>query len=265
MDIYEVIFLAIIQGITEFLPISSSAHLILPSKILGFEDQGLAFDVAVHFGSLFAVLTYFRQEVIQLIQAWTLSITKKQHTSESRLAWYIALATMPAVFAGFVIDVLDIQMRSILVIATTTLVFGIVLGFADKRSVKASRTEVQMNDALFIGLAQCLALVPGTSRSGITMTMALFLGISREQAARFSFLLSIPLIIAATVLKTYDLLQFDGEVAWDMIFVGTVLSFATAYACITLFLKWIEKMGFMPFVIYRVILGLVLYGIYFTA
>jgi len=265
MDILQVVFLALIQGITEFLPISSSAHLILPSQLLGFKDQGLAFDVAVHLGSLLAVLAYFRQDILRLACAWLAQISQGQKSADSYLAWQIIFATLPAVFAGLMIDLFDIQMRSILIIASTTIIFGVVLGLADKLSNQNQRQTSTMRDAIIIGLAQCLALIPGTSRSGITMTAGLFLGLEKETAARFSFLLSIPLILAASSLKTLELIESQVPVDWLMLALGIGLSCLTAYACIALFLSWINRIGFMPFVIYRLILGFILLFIYFNS
>lgn len=264
---FHIIVLALIQGLTEFLPISSSAHLILPSQLLGWPDQGLAFDVAVHVGSLLAVLWYFRRDVGQMILNWSLHLARRPHDASQRtLAWWIILATVPAVVFGFVFeDLIETHLRSILVIAITTTLFGIALWWADI-GVPETRHMQQMNwkHTLFIGLAQALALIPGTSRSGITMTAALLLGYGKKDAARFSFLLSIPLIFAAGTLKTLDLIQQPDLVYWNELFTGTLLSFFSAYLCITLFLKWIERIGFLPFVVYRLVLGGFLFVLYFS-
>lgn len=263
MDYLQVILLAIIQGVTEFLPISSSAHLILPSQLLGFDDQGLAFDVAVHLGSLLAVIAYFKRDIIQLTQAWCLHVFQKNKTLESALAWQTIVATIPAVIVGFGLNHSNIEMRSLLIIASTTIIFGVVLGVADKMSATSTRLSTTNRDAWIIGLAQCIALIPGTSRSGITMTAGLMLGLDKHTAARFSFLLSIPLIIAASSLKTFELIQSDLVVDWAMLATGIALSCITAYACIKLFLQWINQIGFMPFVIYRLALGFILLAVYF--
>lgn len=263
MDYLQVVLLAFIQGITEFLPISSSAHLILPSQLFGFEDQGLAFDVAVHLGSLLAVMAYFRKDILVLAQAWLLDVFKKIKSSESAFAWQIIGGTIPAVIVGLILSILHVEMRSLLVIASSTIIFGVVLGVADKISAKANRQKTTYKDAWIIGFAQCLALIPGTSRSGITMTAGLMLGLDKHTAARFSFLLSIPLILAASALKSLELIQSSVSVDWLMLVTGIVLSSITAYGCIKLFLKWINQIGFMPFVIYRLALGSVLLAIYF--
>lgn len=263
MDWLQVIFLAVIQGLTEFLPISSSGHLVLPKELLGWPDQGLAFDVAVHVGSLSAVLLYFRHEVIRLLQSWFKSALFQQHSAQSHLAWCIIIATVPAGLIGLLADeLIEQHLRSVLVIASTTILFGIVLGLSDRLGVR-SRDMLSMSWklALVIGLAQALALIPGTSRSGITISAALLLGFNRETAARFSFLLSIPLILAAGGLKTLELVELEAAVPWAQIVVGTVLSGLTAYLCIFAFLKLIDRIGLMPFVIYRLLLGGVLLAV----
>ena len=263
MTIFEIIFLAIVQGVTEFLPISSSAHLILPKEVLGWQDQGLAFDVAVHVGSLAAVLIYFRKDVHQLFFAWLNAIFKGSITPESKLAWAVIIGTIPAGVAGVVLnDFIEANLRSISVIAWSTLIFGLLLLWADKSGTQVrTNQEITLKDMLVIGFAQALALIPGTSRSGITMTAALKMGFKREDAARFSFLLSIPLILAAGSLKTVELLGSSIDVDWGAIIGGAVMSGISAYLCIHYFLKFLQKVGFVPFVIYRVILSAVLFAI----
>ncbi|WP_299082690.1 undecaprenyl-diphosphate phosphatase [uncultured Paraglaciecola sp.] len=257
MTLFEIIILAIIQGLTEFLPISSSAHLILPSEVLGWNDQGLAYDVAVHVGSLLAVMIYFREDIWRLAKAWFSSGLSANQTQDSRLAWWIILGTLPAVMFGFALkDIIEIYTRSALVIATTTIGFGLLLWYADSRA-KQHKTihQITWKNTLFIGLAQAVAIIPGTSRSGITMTAGLMMGLDRESAARFSFLLSIPVILGAGLLKTLDLLQSPNVIDWYALLFGAAFSFVSAYACIYLFLAWIAKIGMLPFVIYRLILG----------
>lgn len=262
----QIFILALVQGLTEFLPISSSAHLILPSQLLGWPDQGLAFDVAVHLGTLLAVLGYFRREVWAMATAWLASLARQPHSqADSRLAWWVILGTIPAGLAGLVLDSwIETHLRSILVIAIATIVFGAALWWSD-RSVNQRKelSQLTLQAVLIIGVAQALALIPGTSRSGITMTAALALGFHKTQAARFSFLLSIPLIAAAGLLKGMDLMQSAMPVYWNELVLGLVLSFASALVCIALFLKWIERIGFLPFVLYRFALGAILLAVYF--
>ena len=261
IDLWQAVLLAIVQGLTEFLPISSSAHLVLPSQILGWSDQGLAFDVAVHIGSLLAVVIYFRQDIRQLINGWLGSFVGQGITAESKMAWAIIVATIPASVAGFIFDgYIEANLRSVTVIATTTIGFGLLLGFADKKAFAKYQT-VTIGVAIIVGLAQVLALIPGTSRSGVTMTAGLLLGLSRQLAARFSFLLSIPLIIAAGSLKTWQLIELEAAAPWVMIATAAAISAITAYLCIHWFLKLLDKIGFMPFVIYRLLLGIVLIGL----
>lgn len=259
MDWLQALILAAIQGITEFLPISSSGHLVLPAVLLGWPDQGLAFDVAVHIGSLAAVLWYFRDDVSRMVLAWLRSLAG-EHTADSRLAWWVGLATIPAGVAGLLGEqYIEAHFRGAGVLATTTILFGLLLGFADW-SGSRRRTIGQMTllAALLIGFSQALALIPGTSRSGITITAALLLGFNREASARFSFLLSIPIILAAGGLKSMELLEGGHPVPWQQIGVATLVSGLTAYACIYWFLKALERIGMWPFVVYRLALGSVL-------
>ncbi len=262
MDAFQAVVLAIIQGLTEFLPVSSSGHLVLPTVLLGWPDQGLAFDVAVHVGSLTAVLLYFRRDVAQMLLAWGQSLGGRQ-SDDGRLAWMVILSTLPAVFAGLLLgDLIEAHLRNGWVLATTTLVFGVALAWADARGDKGrSLLTLGWQAALFIGVAQAMALVPGTSRSGITMTAALLIGFGRGDAARYSFLLSMPLILAAGTLKTLELVDSGVAVPWGLMGLGVVVSAVTAYLCIHVFLSWIERIGMLPFAVYRVLLALLLYGL----
>ncbi|MGF1868178.1 undecaprenyl-diphosphate phosphatase [Enterovibrio norvegicus] len=257
MSMFEAFALALIQGLTEFLPVSSSAHLILPSEILGWQDQGLAFDVAVHVGTLLAVVGYFRKEVTQLLGAFFRSIFKGERSSDATLAWMIALATIPAcIFGLFMKDIIEIYLRSAWVIAVTCIVFGLLLWWVDNNAkCEIDEYKTTPKSALLIGLSQALAMIPGTSRSGATMTMALYLGYTREAAARFSFLMSIPIIVLAGSYLGLGLIKSDVPVMWAPIMVGVAVSFVSAYICIHWFLKLVTTMGMKPFVIYRIVLG----------
>ena len=264
MDLVQALWLAIIQGLTEFLPISSSAHLILPSAILGWEDQGLAFDVAVHVGSLLAVLLYFKKDLALLLHAWFKTTFQGADTNpESRLLWFIVLATFPTAAVGLLAaEYIELHLRSIAVIATTTIVFGLLLGWVDWRH-RGSLTikEMSWKSAFLIGAAQVLALIPGTSRSGITITAALALGFDRSSAARFSFLMAIPIISLSGGYKALQLMS-EESVAWGTITLGAVVSGLTAYLCIHAFLRLIERIGMIPFVFYRLVLGMLLILVY---
>ncbi len=264
MDFFQQLILALIQGLTEFLPVSSSAHLILVPTLLGWTDQGLAFDVAVHVGTLTAVVTYFRSELKLMTRDWVNSITTRKQTPESRLAWGVLIGTIPVGLCGLLFkDFIETSLRSELVIATTTILFGLLLLWADKQG-KRQRDEhtLSWRDIVIIGCAQAVALIPGTSRSGITITAGLMLGLTRTAAARFSFLLSIPVIILSGLFVTLDLVQHEAAVDWQSLITGAILSALSAYACIHFFLKLLDKIGMMPFVVYRILLGLVLFFVF---
>lgn len=264
MDFFQQLILAIIQGLTEFLPISSSAHLILVPKLLGWVDQGLAFDVAVHVGTLSAVVIYFREELKVMTRDWVSSITTRQQTAESRLAWGVLIGTIPVGLCGLLFkDFIETALRSELVIATTTVLFGLLLLWADKQG-KRERDEhtLTWKDIIFIGCAQAVALIPGTSRSGITITAGLMLGLTRSAAARFSFLLSIPAIALPGMLITFELIQQQSAVNWQSLVVGSIISGFSAYACIHFFLKLLDRIGMVPFVVYRLLLGALLFFVF---
>lgn len=259
MDWVQALVLAIIQGLTEFLPVSSSGHLVLPVVLLGWSDQGLAFDVAVHVGTLAAVLWYFREDLQRLIRAWLASL-RGQHSDDSRLAWWIGLATIPAGVAGLLFhNEVETHLRGIEVLIASTLGFGVLLGIADwTGSRKRDLAQMTLMAALLIGFAQVLSLIPGTSRSGITLTAALFLGFNRVAAARFSFLLSIPIILAAGLLQGVELASGSYAVPWAQLIAATLLAALTGYLCIHWFLRALERIGMWPFVVYRLLLGLLL-------
>ena len=258
MDIIQIITLALTQGLTEFLPISSSAHLILVPVLTGWEDQGLAFDVAVHMGTLAAVVLYFRQEIAAMAVAWAGSLQGQGLTADARLAWAVLFGTLPAGLAGLLfVGFIEAHLRSPLVIATTTIGFGLLLWWADA-SGRRQRNEhtITWKDVLIIGIAQALSLIPGTSRSGITITAGLAVGLTRKAAARYSFLLSIPVTILAGGLETLKLIRLPGGTDWTALFLGAVISALSAYLCIHFFLKLLERIGMLPFVVYRLILGI---------
>ncbi len=261
MDSLQIFLLALIQGLTEFLPISSSAHLILMPHVLGYDDQGLAFDVAVHLGSLSAVIIYFRRELTTMSRDWVRSLGRPESaTANSRMAWFILIATLPILIIGGAFKTLvATDLRSDTVIAAATVLFGLLLWWYDRKG-KQTRDEygIAWRDALVIGLFQCLAIIPGTSRSGITITAGLMLGLTRKAASRFSFLLAVPTIILSGGMVTLSLIQSPDPVNWNDLFIGVLYSFCAAYLCIHYFLKMIERIGMLPFVIYRLILGAVI-------
>jgi undecaprenyl-diphosphatase len=252
VDIIHVVVLAVLQGIVEFLPISSSGHLILVPALLGWPDQGLAFDIAVHLGTLVAVIAYFRSELIGLARA-----AFARGDRDFALAWSLVLASVPVGVAGLAMaDLVDGVLRSPAVVAATTAGFGILLWVADYFG-RGSRSEHELGlrRAMLIGLGQALAVVPGTSRSGITMTVGLAVGMSRAATARFSFLLSIPAIGMAASWETYQLAVSPEPVIWGTLVLAAVLSAATAFAAIAVFLRLIERVGMWGFALYRLALA----------
>ncbi len=257
MDYYQIVVLALIQGVTEFLPVSSSAHLILPAYLSDWPDQGLSFDVAVHAGTLSAVLIYFRDDLKKFMEAAVEYWTDRRFNEHANLLSKLILATAPIVTVGYFLQpIIEHEFRSLTVIALATIGFGLLLGVADRCSQNRSElTSLRYVDALFIGAMQVLALIPGTSRSGITITAALLLGLNRVHAARFSFLLSIPAISAASILTTREASTTIFDTNWPDFALGMGISGVTAYFCIKIFLQLINRIGLMPFVIYRILLG----------
>ena len=264
MDILQIITLALLQGLTEFLPISSSAHLILAPHVFGFADQGLAFDVAVHVGTLAAVMLYFRRELGSMIVAWLRSVAGQGLSDDARLAWAVILATIPVGIAGLLLKgLVETDLRSPWVIAATTIGFGALLYWVDRRATRVrDEHSVGWKDVLIVGGMQALALIPGTSRSGITMTAGMWLGLTRKAASRFSFLLSIPVITLSGGLVGIDLIQDAAPVDWAAFALGTALAGVTAYLCIHYFLGFIERIGMFPFFAYRMLLGLLILALY---
>lgn len=259
MDFFQAIVLAIVQGIVEFLPISSSAHLILVPEVLGWADQGLAFDVAVHVGTLLAVVAFLRKEIQQIVPAWLVGWKTRSWTSDGQLGWLIIIATIPVGLVGLAFkDYIELNLRSSIVIASTTVLFGLVLGWADQKAEKNTKTiqNLDWRQTLIVGCAQAIALIPGTSRSGITMTAMLALGYTRIAAARFSFLMAVPAIALPGLLKAKDLAHADHAVSWSILATGVGVSALVAFLCMNVFMRFVNRVGMMPFVIYRILLGL---------
>lgn len=266
MPLLHLVVLAVVQGVTEFLPISSSAHLILVPALTGWPDQGLALDVAMHVGTLAAVMLYFRHEMAALGCGLTHALAGRR-TAEARLVLQVIAATVPVVVAGLLLkDRIESDWRSAALITVTTLVFGVLLWLADRRGRTGAGTVAGLSwrAALIIGLAQVLALVPGVSRSGITMTAALFLGQSRPEAARFSFLLAIPTTAGAGVLTGADLLQSGDAALQGDALIAAVLAFVSAYLAIAGLMSWLRRATFTPFVVYRIALAAALTAAMFT-
>lgn len=260
MDWIQAVWLALVQGVTEFLPVSSSAHLILMPKLFDWPDQGLAFDVAVHVGTLAAVLLYFRRSLRPLVADTLASMVQRRMQGEARLGWAVLVATLPLVLGGFLLsDAAETWLRAPEVIAWATIGFGLLLWVAARAGRGGSDEHgIGLGAALLIGCAQVLAIIPGTSRSGITMTAGLFLGLEATAAARFSFLLSIPAIGLAGAWKGLQLATAPQPADWGLITFGAALSGVAAYACIGAFLALLRRIGMTPFVLYRLALGGVL-------
>ena len=259
MSIIHLLALAVIQGLTEFLPVSSSGHLVLFSNLMHFEDEGLGIDIALHIGSLFAVLIYFKGEIAGMFREVFKTGLKPDFKLEyNKLAWMLMVACVPALIMGFYLRNADFAfLRDPKVIGFNILFYGLLLYVADT-FFKSEKTikHIGIKEAILIGLAQCLALIPGTSRSGVTITMARFLNIKRVDAAKFSMLLSIPVIAAAGALESYRL--FASGSSADVLFSlsAVVFSFIASYLVIWLMMEWLKRFSFLPFVIYRVLLGL---------
>jgi len=251
-----IILLAIIQGLTEFLPISSSAHLILLPRVAGVQDQGLLIDIALHVGTLLAVLVYFRQDIWQILVG-LLRVMQRRRDPGAKLAGVIIVATAPVVVAGFLVHIyIGDLLRNAEIIAWATVGFAILLYIADRIGMTVRRIEhLDYGSGLAIGLAQVLALIPGTSRAGITMTAARALGLERRESARFSMLLSIPTIFAAGVLAAINLWRLDNVRLQIDALIAASFAFAAAFLAIALLLRWLERARFTPFVIYRLVLG----------
>ncbi len=267
LSLLHIVVLALVQGITEFLPISSSAHLILVPTLTGWPDQDLVIDVAVHVGTLGAVMVYLWRDLYEMLLG--LGQMAKRHKSPGgRLLGLLILATIPVMIAGYLLnDYATTLFRSVEIIAWTTLVFGVLLFAVDKLSMQVRRIDhMGWGAALFIGASQVLALVPGTSRSGITMTAARMLGFERRDAARFSMLLSIPTILGAGVLKGMEIYRAeDAQLGRDAI-LSAGLAFVAALAAIALMMAWLKRASFTPFALYRVALSaFLLYWIYFAS
>ena len=252
--------IGIIQGITEFLPISSSGHLVLFAQLTNWEDQGLFTDIAVHFGTLFAVIVYLRKDIYYL-----LSNIFQFRIFEDQIIFKIILSTLPAIFFGyFIYDYVSVYFRSIQLIAISSIVFAIILYFADKISIQAkSWKNITYTEAIVVGVFQVLAFIPGASRAGVTITAARFLGYDRLNAARFSMLLSIPIILASMTLSLINVIN-EERVAVNLYhsLSAAIIAFITALLSIIFLMQFIKQANFNIFIIYRIILGIILLIVY---
>ncbi|MGC0223609.1 undecaprenyl-diphosphate phosphatase [Pseudooceanicola nitratireducens] len=258
MPLFQLILLAVIQGITEFLPISSSGHLILLPQLTSMADQGQTIDVAVHVGTLGAVILYFWSDVKEALLGLPRLLRGKLDTPGARLAFLLIVATIPAILVGLVLKLTGLadMMRSALVIGVTMLVFGVVLWGADQKfpDTREAR-EWTLREAWILGLWQAVALIPGTSRSGITITGARFMGYARADAAKISMLMSVPVIIASGVLLGLDIATSDDAVVVKDAAIAAGFAFVSAMLALVLMMRLLRSVSFTPYVIYRVVLG----------
>lgn len=273
MEIVSAVILGVIQGLTEFLPVSSSAHLILVPWFLGWNPEGTAFDVALHVGTAIAVLAFFWSDWIRLAREFFLGLKERSPmgNADRKLAWLLVVGTIPALVIGLAFeDLIEETLRSPVFTIGTLIAFGILLLVAERKSSQTRTIEkFSWIDSIAIGICQAVALVPGVSRSGITMTAALFRNSTRTAAARFSFLLSTPVIVGAGLLKALDLVESvrhpvpgAATVNWGMLGIGTLCAAVTGFLCIRYFLRYLQGNSFLPFVIYRFILAFVVFAYY---
>lgn len=267
MSLLHLVLLAVVQGVTEFLPISSSGHLILLPQAIGVADQGLVLDVAVHVGTLGAVTLFFWREVGQLAVGAGHLLRGRLETAEGRLAMLLAIATVPVVLAGLLLQItgMMVLMRSVALIGWTMIGFGVLLYLSDRLGATARQyRDWSLRDAVAMGLWQAVALVPGTSRSGITITASRMLGYRREDGARIAMLMSIPVTVASAVLLGSEV---AAEADWEAVRDGTIaaaLAFVAAYFALAIMMRLLRSVSFTPYVIYRIILGMVLLGIAYS-
>ncbi len=261
MNTFQAVVLGILQGLTEFLPISSSAHLRVVPALFGWPDPGAAFTAVTQLGTIAAVIIYFFKDLWNILSTWLRSLVNPElrSTLDAKMGWYILLGTLPISVLGLVFETqIDTVARDLRLIAATLIVLGIVLWLADRRGKQTKDIErLTLRDGLLFGFAQALALIPGVSRSGATITAGLLMGYTRTSAARYSFLLSVPAILASGVFKLKDVSAGDGP-ALGLTLIATLLAFASGYASIAWLLRYVSRNSYAPFVVYRVGLGLLL-------
>jgi undecaprenyl-diphosphatase len=259
IDLLKAVLLGTLQGLTEFLPISSSAHLRIFPELLGWGDPGAAFTAVIQIGTELAVLIYFRHDIWRIGKAWLLSLVKPEWRGhfDARMGWFIIVGSLPIVVLGIIFkDVIEEDFRNLWIIGTTLVVLGIVLGVADRvgRNEKSIR-EMTLGRAVLMGCAQALALIPGVSRSGATISMGRFLGFEREAATRYAFLLAIPAVVGAGLFELKEIPHGENSYGWGPTLTATVVSFVVGYAAIAWLLRYVSTRSYTPFVVYRVLLG----------
>ena len=267
MTWFEAIVLGVVQGLTEFLPISSSAHILVLSRIFGWGDPGAAFTAVRKIGTEAAVLIYFRHDIARILRAWGRSLVHSDARGDpdARLGWYVILGTIPIVVLGLVFtEQIETLARNLWITATMLAVFGVLLGLADRLGTKTRQiSALRTRDAIGLGFAQALALIPGVSRSGATITMGLTLGYTREAATRYAFLLAIPAVLGSGFYEATRIGD-DPQVAWGQTIVATAIAFGVGYAVISWLLRYLRTGSYLPFVAYRLALAALIFGLLIT-
>jgi undecaprenyl-diphosphatase len=255
---FEAIFLGVVQGLTEFLPISSSAHILVLSQLLGWQDPGAAFTAVTQIGTELAVIVFFWRDIVRIVRTWARSLVNRELRSDidARMGWYIIIGTIPIAVLGLAFaSQIETAARNLWLVAFTLIFFGLILGFADRIGSKI-RTLSALNgkDGILLGFGQALALIPGVSRSGATISVGLLLGYTREAAARYAFLLAVPAVLASGLYETTKI-GSDSSVTWGPTIVATVIAFFVGLAVIAWLLRWVSTRSYTPFVIYRIAAG----------
>jgi len=258
---FEAVFLGVVQGLTEFLPISSSAHILVLSQLLGWQDPGAAFTAVTQIGTELAVIVFFWRDIVRIVRTWARSLVNRDLRSniDARMGWYIIIGTIPIAVLGLAFaSQIETAARNLWLVSFTLIVFGLILGFADRIGSKI-RTLSALNgrDGVILGFGQALALIPGVSRSGATISVGLFLGYTREAAARYAFLLAVPAVLASGLYETTKI-GSDPSVTWGSTILATVIAFLVGLAVITWLLRWVSTRSYTPFVIYRVVAGVLI-------
>lgn len=264
MSWFEAIVLGIVQGLTEFLPVSSSAHLLILSQLFGWEDPGAAFTAVTQIGTEMAVIIYFRREIGEILRAWFGSIRNAdlRHEPAARMGWLVLIGTIPIAVLGFVFkDQIETLARNLWITATMLIVFGVILGVADALGARVkTERDITVRDGVLFGFAQALALIPGVSRSGATISAGLGMGYTRGAAARYAFLLAVPAVLASGLFEARKIGD-EANVAWGPTIVATVIAFTVGFAVIAWLMRWLTTKTYLPFVLYRVALGLLVYAL----
>ncbi len=258
MTWFEAIVLGIVQGLTEFLPISSSAHLLILSQLFGWEDPGAAFTAVTQIGTETAVIIYFRREIAAILKAWSRSIVDAdaRHDPDARMGWLVIIGTIPIAVLGLLFqDQIETVARNLWLTATMLIVFGLILGVADALGARVkTERELTVRDGILFGLAQSLALIPGVSRSGASISAGLAMGYTRAAAARYAFLLAVPAVLASGLYEATKIGE-DTNVSWAPTILATLIAFGVGFAVIAWLMRWLSTKSYLPFVIYRLVLG----------